>query len=121
MTKETEVPEHLQLTTPGRGFKQYPPINQMPYGMDAVTDPKDGNVQLVESSLAFKSSAYIFTKQPTNLNNPDGEFVEAAMLISMRDLKKFAEQCLDLCEKHYHMDCYGHYYFDDEEYSLDDK
>ena len=83
--------DHLSPTTSARGFLRLPPIPSV-YG---------GEVEVYESSMASGPHIWLKATTPDNLNDPQGEQVEAVAHLTIEDAAKLAQQLNHLIDNHY--------------------
>lgn len=88
---ESATPEHLTVSTSGRGFDGLPPIPSE-YG---------GEVSVYESSAAGSPHIWLRAEAPIDLNRPGGPTHETAMHLTAENAWRLGEQLIFLVRNHY--------------------
>ncbi len=87
--------EYLVPKVTDRGFNHMPEIKSV-YG---------GHIRVYEASTATEPRIWATIVCPKNLNEPDGEMVEdAVVLLPLEEALHLAEQIQFLAKNHYHLD-----------------
>lgn len=81
------------LTMSNRGFKHFGPIPSR----------HGGSIRAYESSNADGPHIWLNTKCPVNLNNPEGEEMDATAHLALEDATTLRDQLTDLIDNHYQM------------------
>lgn len=81
----------LGATKSDRGFNR----------MTSIPSEYGGHVEVYESSAAKGPHIWLRAEAPVNLNNPQGDKVDAPIHLTLENARKLAEQLIWLCDNHY--------------------